>query len=63
MTQASISRPQKIGKFETLAELGRGATAVVYLADDTFNNRKVAIKVQVKDDSAGEEEEIGRAHV
>jgi eukaryotic-like serine/threonine-protein kinase len=56
MTQATIARPLKIGKYETLAELGRGATAVVYLADDTFNNRKIAIKVQVKDDSAGEEE-------
>ena len=53
---SSIGRPQKIGKYETLAELGRGATAVVYLADDTFNNRKIAIKVQVKDESAGPEE-------
>ena len=50
------SRPERIGKYELMGELGRGATAVVYLAEDTFNNRKVAIKVQVKDESAGTEE-------
>lgn len=52
----NIGRPQRIGKYELMGELGRGATAVVYLAEDTFNNRKVAIKVQVKDESAGPEE-------
>jgi serine/threonine protein kinase len=49
-------RPQKIGKYNILSELGRGATAVVYLGEDEFNNRKVAIKVQIKDDSASPEE-------
>ena len=49
-------RPVKIGKYDILSELGRGATAVVYLGEDKFNDRKVAIKVQVKDDSAGPEE-------
>jgi serine/threonine protein kinase len=52
----NITRPIRIGKYEVLSELGRGATAVVYLAEDTFNERKVAIKVQVKDESAGPEE-------
>ena len=52
----NFGRPQRIGKYELMGELGRGATAVVYLAEDTFNNRKVAIKVQVKDESAGPEE-------
>jgi eukaryotic-like serine/threonine-protein kinase len=52
----NITRPIRIGKYEVLSELGRGATAVVYLAEDTFNDRKVAIKVQVKDESAGPEE-------
>ncbi len=52
----NISRPARIGKYEILSELGRGATAVVYLAEDTFNDRKVAIKVQIKDESAGPEE-------
>ena len=49
-------RPAKIGKYDILSELGRGATAVVYLGEDQFNDRKVAIKVQVKDESAGPEE-------
>ncbi len=48
--------PTKIGKYDILGELGRGATAVVYLGNDAFHNRKVAIKVQVKDESAGPEE-------
>lgn len=52
----NISRPHRIGKYEILSELGRGATAVVYLAEDPFNDRKVAIKVQVKDETAGPEE-------
>ena len=52
----NMGRPQRIGKYELMGELGRGATAVVYLAEDPFNNRKVAIKVQVKDESAGPEE-------
>jgi serine/threonine protein kinase len=51
-----INLPAKIGKYDVLGELGRGATAVVYLGHDTFNDRKVAIKVQVKDESASPEE-------
>ena len=35
---------QRIGKYRVIRELGRGATSVVYLADDSFNNRSVAIK-------------------
>jgi serine/threonine protein kinase len=49
-------RPQKIGKYTILSELGRGATAVVYLGEDEFNDRKVAIKVQIEDTSASPEE-------
>ena len=33
-----------IGKYKVVRELGRGATSVVYLAEDSFNNRQVAIK-------------------
>lgn len=33
-----------IGKYQVLRELGRGASSTVYLADDPFNNRKVAVK-------------------
>jgi len=36
---------QAIGKYQVLQELGRGATGKVYLADDPFGKRKVAIKV------------------
>jgi len=36
---------QKIGKYQILGELGKGATSAVYLGMDPFANRKVAIKV------------------
>jgi serine/threonine protein kinase len=35
----------KIGKYEVIKELGRGATSAVYQAYDPFQNRQVAIKV------------------
>ncbi len=40
---------QSIGKYHVLAELGRGATGKVYLAEDPFAQRKVAIKVAYPD--------------
>jgi eukaryotic-like serine/threonine-protein kinase len=36
---------QKIGKYEVIKELGKGATSVVYQAYDPFQNRQVAIKL------------------
>ena len=36
---------QQIGKYQIVRELGRGATGKVYLAEDSFANRRVAIKV------------------
>ena len=36
---------EMIGKYRVIRELGRGATGAVYLADDSFNNRQVAIKL------------------
>jgi len=36
---------EKIGKYEIIRELGRGATSAVYLANDAFANRQVAIKL------------------
>ena len=51
-----FNRPTKIGKYDISGELGRGATAVVYLGEDQFNDRKVAIKVAMSDEGMGEDE-------
>lgn len=44
-TQTLIAPPTKIGKYEVLNELGRGDLGLVYLGNDPFLQRKVAIKV------------------
>ena len=49
-------RPTMIGKYNILSELGRGATAVVYLGEDQFNDRKVAIKLVTPDEGMGPDE-------
>src|SRR5262245_12773224 len=36
---------ERIGKFEVIKELGKGATSAVYQAFDPFQNRQVAVKV------------------
>jgi len=46
---------EKIGKFEIIKELGRGATSAVYHAYDPFQKRQVAIKV-VFPEALGDEE-------
>ena len=51
-----LDRPHKIGKYDILSQLGEGASSVVYLAEDTFNDRKVAVKVAKTDAEMGEEE-------
>src|SRR5437868_14138462 len=51
-------RPMKVGKYSVLSELGQGASAIVYLAEDPFNDRKVAVKVAKSDADMGEEEAI-----
>jgi serine/threonine protein kinase len=40
-----IPVPERIGKYPVLKELGRGATSVVYLCNDPFYSRNVAVKV------------------
>ena len=50
------NRPNHIGKYNILSELGRGATAVVYLGEDQFNDRKVAIKLVTPDADMGVDE-------
>lgn len=37
--------PEMIGKYRVIREIGRGATSHVYLAEDAFHERRVAIKV------------------
>lgn len=39
----------RIGKYTIIRELGRGTTATVYLADDPFARRQVAVKVAFPD--------------
>lgn len=39
------ARPEIIGKYEILEEVGRGSMGTVYAAHDPFSERKVAVKV------------------
>ena len=51
----------KIGKYQIIKELGRGATSVVYLANDAFAGRQVAIKL-VRADALDNKEHGKRFH-
>src|SRR5215813_5530757 len=51
----------KIGKYEVIRELGKGATSSVYEALDPFVNRHVAIKV-VFAEALGDKEHGRRYH-
>jgi serine/threonine protein kinase len=51
----------KIGKYQIIKELGRGATSAVYLANDAFAGRQVAIKL-VRADALGDKEHGKRFH-
>ena len=46
---------ERIGKYEILRELGRGATSRVFLGRDTFASRDVAIKVFYFEEAGGDE--------
>jgi predicted Ser/Thr protein kinase len=46
---------RRVGKYEIIKELGRGATSVVYKAYDPFQDREVAVKV-VFPDALGDQE-------
>jgi len=53
-----MKTPDYIGKYRVISELGKGATGAVYLAEDTFKHRSVAIKLMfpevLKDAEDGE---------
>src|SRR6476659_9901846 len=51
-----MSTMQSVGKYQLVRELGRGATGKVYLADDPFAKRKVAIKVAFPEALKGNED-------
>jgi hypothetical protein len=40
------SKPVRIGRFQIIRPLGRGATATVYLAHDPRHERQIALKVK-----------------
>lgn len=43
--RAAFTEAGLLHRYEPRSELGRGATGVVYLADDTFSQRQVAVKI------------------
>jgi len=47
---------QSVGKYQLIRELGKGATGKVYLADDPFAKRKVAVKVAFPEALKGNED-------
>jgi serine/threonine protein kinase len=50
-----VAVPERIGKYPVLRELGRGATSVVYLCNDPFYGRNVAVKVVTAEALQGSE--------
>ncbi len=54
-TLPSSPGARKIGKYEIIKELGRGATSVVYKAYDPFQDREVAVKA-VYPEALGDDE-------
>ncbi len=52
---------EKIGKYEIIRQIGRGATSAVYLANDAFASRQVAIKL-VRSDALGDKDHGKRFH-
>jgi eukaryotic-like serine/threonine-protein kinase len=45
MNIAEVEVPERVGKYPVLREIGRGATSIVYLCNDPFYSRNVAVKV------------------
>ena len=55
LSAAALPAPQRIGRYEVLEELGRGAMGAVYKAMDTQIGRVVALKVILTRDLSPEE--------
>jgi len=55
-----LSIPEQIGRFRILREVGRGATAVVYLAEDPEREEPIALKHVRFDDRAKDEAKWNR---
>ena len=51
-----MSTLRSVGKYQLLKELGKGASAKVYLAEDPFAKRKVAVKVAFPEALASNED-------
>ena len=45
MSEPAATLPERIGKYPVIKELGRGASSVVYLCNDPFYDRNVAVKL------------------
>ena len=55
-TQDTLSGTLFAGRYRIARKLGGGGMADVYLAEDPFNDRKVAVKVAKSDAAMGDEE-------
>jgi serine/threonine protein kinase len=55
-----VEVPKQLGKYTIGREVGRGASGIVYLANDPFANRDVAVKVYISD--AGMDENKAKLH-
>ena len=53
-------QPAKIGKYDVIDVLGKGAMGVVYKGHDAYVDRPVAIKVATNTDADGEAESMAR---
>src|SRR4029453_10354199 len=51
-----MSTLQSVGKYQLIRELGKGATGKVYLADDPFAKRQVAVKIAFPEALKGNED-------
>ena len=56
-----IETPKKIGNYEITGVLGRGASATIYLGEELFPARNVAIKVYGLDHLSDDDRKVFRS--